>query len=207
MSDLGPITARRCAGNEPFHDQNRELGFDLLDFWRWSASDLVSNATRGVLAEYLVAKAVGAGDGVRQEWAAYDLTTADGVRIEVKSAAYVQSWWQSKPSPIVFRTPKTRAWDAETGQTETQARRQADVYVFALLAHADQTTIDPLDLSQWRFHVLPTRALDERTRSQHSITLPSLRKLAGEPLVFADLGHAIKRAAILQKSGDRPTGD
>jgi hypothetical protein len=31
------------------------------------------------------------------------------------------------------------------------AKRQADVYVFALLAHEDRTTIDPLDLDQWKF--------------------------------------------------------
>ena len=61
-----------------------------------------------------------------------------------------------------------------------ESKRQADVYVFALLAHTDKTTIDPFNLDQWRFYVLPTAALDGRTRSQHSITLRSLEKLGGE---------------------------
>jgi hypothetical protein len=56
-------------------------------------------------------------------------------------------------------------------------QRQADVYVFALLAHREKTTIDPMNVAQWEFYVLPTRVLDSRARSQHSITLRSLQSL------------------------------
>jgi hypothetical protein len=87
MGDLGRIVNKARSGAEPFHDASQDLGFDLLSFWRWSASDIVSNATRGILAEYLVARAVGAAKGVREEWAAYDLLCPDGTTIEVKSAA------------------------------------------------------------------------------------------------------------------------
>ncbi|MFQ5667600.1 MAG: hypothetical protein ACE5I7_14405 [Candidatus Binatia bacterium] len=73
--ELGPIEVKRHQGGESFHSGGHPLGFDLLDFWQWSCSDLVSNATRGILAEYLVAGALeAAGDCVRDEWAAYDLT-------------------------------------------------------------------------------------------------------------------------------------
>ncbi|MDM8523410.1 hypothetical protein QUF80_08570 [Desulfococcaceae bacterium HSG8] len=40
--------------------------------------------------------------------AAYDLETHDGIKIEIKSAAYVQSWHQKDYSKITFRIPKTR---------------------------------------------------------------------------------------------------
>lgn len=73
--DLGPIEVLRRRGDEPFHDGSRNLGPDLTEFWRWSCSDLVSNATRGVLA----AHALGVADRVREEWAAYDLTAADAI--------------------------------------------------------------------------------------------------------------------------------
>lgn len=64
-------------------------------------SDLVSNATRCRLAEYIVARALGISTaGVRDEWAAYDLITPDGIRIEVKSAAYLQSWRQTALSKV-----------------------------------------------------------------------------------------------------------
>ncbi len=59
------------------------------------------------------------------------------------------------------------------------AMREADVYVFALLAHTDKSTIDPLDLDQWQFFVLSRAAICARTRSQYSITLKSLDSLPG----------------------------
>ena len=188
MTDLGRLDVKRRSGDEPFRDGQEPLGFDVLSFWRWSASDLMSNATRGVLAEYLVARATGASpDGVRDEWATHDLTTPAGVKIEVKSAAYIQSWQQARFSTISFLTRKTLS-------SGTVAVRHADVYVFALLAHQEQSTVDPLDLSQWEFYIVPTAVLDGRTRSQHSITLPSLRKLAA-PVGFRDLAAEVDRAA------------
>ena len=60
---------------------------------------------------------------------------------------------------------------------ELTLRRHADVYVFALLAHQDKASVDPLDLAQWKFYVLPTSTLDSRNRSQYSITLKSLSTL------------------------------
>lgn len=199
MDDLGPIEVKRRKGGESFHDHGRDLGFDLMGFWQWSASDLVSNATRGILAEYLVAQALGVADGVREEWAAYDLTTIDGTHVEVKSAAYIQSWHQDHLSPIVFHVPKTRAWNSESNRQSEDIRRQADVYVFAVLANKIQSTLDPLDVSQWEFYVVPTAYLDNRTRSQHSITLPSLRALAGDPIRLAQLNEAVEAAAVVQR--------
>ena len=166
-------------GAEAFHEGGRPLAFTVRDFWVWSVSDLMSNATRGRLAEFVVAKALGIPAGaVRDEWGAYDLVTANGIRIEVKSAAYLQSWQQRKLSNIQFKTKKTLAWDRDTNRQAKVARRQAQVYVFALLAHKDKSTVDPLEMDQWEFYSLPTAALDERKRSQHSITLKSLQKLA-----------------------------
>jgi hypothetical protein len=91
---LGRIYVRRKSGDEPFHAAGRPIGAELGDFWRWAFSDLTSNALRGVLAEYLVARALGADRGARTEWDACDVCAPDGTRIEVKSAAYLQSWSQ-----------------------------------------------------------------------------------------------------------------
>lgn len=202
-NDLGPINIRPRRGDEAFHEGNRDLGFSLADFWQWSCSDLVSNATRGIIAEYLVARAIGVADGVREEWAAYDLTGPDGTRIEVKSAAFIQSWHQERLSPITFRVPKTRAWNRESNRQSEEARRQADVYVFAVLAHKDKPTLDPLDVSQWRFFVVPTAKLDNRKRSQHSITLKSLLALSGEPVMYSGLRDAVLLASSSQNEPAR----
>jgi hypothetical protein len=56
-------------------------------FWRWAYSDFLSNAQRGVLAEYIVGTALNCLKEKRLEWDAHDLVTEDGIKIEVKSAA------------------------------------------------------------------------------------------------------------------------
>lgn len=190
----------RKSGRERFRDGAKELNFDLVSFWQWSASDLLSNTTRGIVAEYLVARALDADpEGVRDEWAAYDLRTKDGVKIEIKSAAYLQSWYQGRLSRISFVIPKTRAWDPSTNRLDDQPARQADVYVFALLAHQDKQTVQPLDVSQWVFYVLPTAVLDGRTRSQHSVTMPTLCKLCERSVGYHDLRAAVAEAAKRQR--------
>ncbi|MGH8604689.1 MAG: hypothetical protein ACREXR_18470 [Gammaproteobacteria bacterium] len=193
MSDeLSRIAPARRIGDEPLHSDGYSLGLTLLDFWRWSSSDLVSNAKRGVLAEFIVASALGIIlDGIRNEWDAFDLITPEGITVEVKSAAFIQSWTQRSHSSIVFRVPKTRAWAADTNVQAKDARRQAQLYVFALLAHQDKTSIDPLNVKQWRFFVLPATVLDARARSQHSITLRGLEALAGAPVSYNALREAV----------------
>ena len=197
MSSFKQLSVNKRSGSEVFHSGNEDLGFNLLSFWQWSSSDVVSNTTRGILAEYIVGRALDCikDDDVRDEWGAYDLMTQSGVRVEVKSAAYIQSWHQSKLSKINFVVPKTFGWNRETNKLDTEKKRQADVYVFALLLHKDKKSINPLDISQWEFYVLPTKVLDQKERRQHSITLASLKKLSASVL-FVDLYQAVEKSAV-----------
>jgi hypothetical protein len=55
----------RKNGAERFHASGRTLPEQLLGFWQWSASDLLENATRGILAEYLAALDLGLAEGAR----------------------------------------------------------------------------------------------------------------------------------------------
>ncbi|MGY1884159.1 hypothetical protein ACI799_02490 [Blastococcus sp. SYSU DS0753] len=64
-------------------------------------SDLRSNTVRSMLAEYL-SRALGATHRPRIEWHAYDVVTSDGLRLEVKSSAYLQAWEQSRLSTVTF---------------------------------------------------------------------------------------------------------
>lgn len=168
--------------------------YTLLDFWRWSASDLVSNATRGQFAEFIVGTAVGLDPkNLRVEWDSYDLETANGIKIEVKSASYIQTWSQRKFSNISFSIKPARHWDAEGGIYRGEPRRHADVYVFCLLKHKDQATLDPLKMEQWEFYILPTCCLDNYKRSQTSITLNSLQGLTA-PITYGELREKIVEA-------------
>ena len=77
---LGPIFVIRKTGEEVFSLDGNPSDFTLMNFWQWSASDLVSNATRGILAEFIVAKALDIVDEVRSEWDPYDLITNDKIK-------------------------------------------------------------------------------------------------------------------------------
>lgn len=67
-------------------------------FWNWAFSDFLSNALRGVLAEYIIAHALDCTEKLRNQWNEYDLETKSDIKIEVKSSAYLQAWSQKKHS-------------------------------------------------------------------------------------------------------------
>jgi hypothetical protein len=113
-----PIKVTRKTGSDRLHRNGKEILVQLVDFWEWFASDLLSNAPRGVLAEFIIASALGLVDNVRSEWNPYDLKTQKRQRIEVKSAAYLQSWFQKELSKIVFSIRPYRKWNSNTGELE-----------------------------------------------------------------------------------------
>lgn len=193
---FGPLAVQRKRGDEPLHNAGTPLGPTLLHFWQWMASDLANNAMRGTLAEFLVATALGAANGTRVEWDAYDIRTPSGLKVEVKSAAYLQSWAQSRPSTISFAIPPTFGWDAEANTVSAERRRQADLYVFALLAHREKATLDPLDVSQWRFFVLPTAVLDARFPTQKTITLSTLLYAGATEVRFDTLRDTVEAMGV-----------
>ena len=193
------FTPKRLSGSEKFHSDGDELDLSLLSFWQWVASDLRSNATRGRLAEYLVARDIGVSHGVRREWLAHDLTTGDGIKVEVKSAAYVQGWTQSRPSQIVFDIRPTLGWDPDTAKFGETRRRQSDVYVFALLQEMDAQKLDPMNVKHWHFFVLATRTLDQSCPLQKTISLQELRALHPREVAFGAIANAISEATAMAK--------
>lgn len=192
---VGRYEPRRLTGEEAL-----SAGVTLRDFWRWIGSDLVGNTTRGLFAEYLVGLAVGAfageeTDGVRNEWGAYDLVTPEGVKVEVKSAAYLQSWRQVRENTPRFGIARTTAWDDTTGTSSEEKARWSHVYVFCLLHHRSKSTLNPLDIGQWSFFVLSTAVLDDRLGEQKSLGLGTLRDLGASEVSFSGIADAVRRAA------------
>ncbi|HJN44597.1 MAG TPA: hypothetical protein QF572_10505 [Vicinamibacterales bacterium] len=170
-TELPRIEMVTKTGDEPFHADRENLPQTLLDYWRWSGSDLVSNAQRGILAEFLVGSALQMTDRVRLERDAYDIRTPSGLKVEVKNSAYIQSWSQTDYSTITFDIAPKKSWDAKEDKSDSVSKRSADVYVFCPLAHRDQNSIDPLNVSQWEFYVAATSVLDERCGEQKTIRL------------------------------------
>lgn len=184
-------TVRRT-GAECFTLGDQTLSVNLTNFWQWSSSDLVGNTARGCLAEYIVAMALGLTAGVRNDWEAYDLEF-NGWKIEVKTSAYLQSWPQQRLSRPVFSVRPARRWNPITGGMSSDVRRHADLYVFCLHHHKEQESLNPRDLTQWTFNVLPTSRLESSTRFKDAKTigLNSLLTLNASKVSFNDLGSCI----------------
>lgn len=197
--DLDAITLNRKTGEEPFRIDKLELNTNLCEFWQWSCSNLLGNSLRGHLAEYIVGLALGCVGKVRQEWDAVDLQwkpeEGGEIRIEVKSAAYLQSWKQEKDSVITFDIAQKRPWYSETNVMETDMVRSADVYVFSLLQHRDKSNVEPMDLAQWTFFAVPTPQIHAKFGTQKSISLGPLTGLHGPPFGFAELKAKVAEAA------------
>lgn len=196
--NLGKKAAELKSGNEHLLFREKRLGNTLLDFWRWSVSDLLSNATRGRFAEFIVATATRIDISIcRDEWSAYDLETPEGIKVEVKSAAFLQSWSQASYSQVSFSIKESQIWDADTNKFSNSRKRHADVYVFCLLNHMDKRTVDPMNLDQWEFYVLPTDLISKKIVGSKSISLSKLRSMV-DSVSYDDLANTIKEC-ILQK--------
>ena len=206
----GPMDSSRRVrlldGTEKFTDDEGRDVASVLDFWSWSSSDLVGNSLRGVLAEFLVGRALGVDPrSVRVEWDAWDMVLTDGTTVEVKSASYWQSWKQSRPSEIRFDVAEHQSWNSETDTFDEEKSRPADVYVFCVLGFRDNPNLDPLDLSEWDFHVVSGATIDNVVGNQKSIGLGQLiSRLEPRHASFAGLADAVAaEAEVTRRSRGR----
>lgn len=196
--NLPSVKATPKSGEENLTFNGENIGYKLINFWQWSTSNILSNATRGKFAEFMVGTAIELDSNtIRDEWSAYDLESKEGVKIEVKSASYIQSWKQKNYSNISFSIKPSKHWDPEIGILRGSEKRHADVYVFCLLKNKDQKNIDPVKLEQWSFFVLPTYRIDGYKRSQRSITINSLSKQVKE-IQYSELKEEISKAYFEQ---------
>jgi hypothetical protein len=183
---LTPSAVKRLTGEEHFTGSQ----LTVADFWRWAFSDLRTNIVRGILAEFLVAQAVADPSPLREAWDNWDVTTASGVKVEVKSSAYLQSWKQRKLSSIVFTGLTGRAWSADTNERASERSLRADVYVFAMHICREPDQYDPLRIEDWRFRVMSAAQLAEH--GVRSVTLGFLDKHAPAHYSLDDLAQAVQ---------------
>lgn len=160
--------------DDPFRTGGEAIGTTAGEFWRWMLGDLRMNTTRGFLAEYLVTRAVGNRDPMRQEWAAFDVLAEDGTRIEMKASGYAQSW-PGREVPITFRfgsVDKAKAWDERQGQdVEIDPDDRVHVWVFAVHeTPRGAPTYDPMNLDEWSFRVVPHMWLRKCSQRQGGLS-------------------------------------
>ncbi|HWJ69171.1 MAG TPA: hypothetical protein VNS79_03880 [Sphingobium sp.] len=150
----------------------------------------MTNVLRGQVAEAIIALAL------EPEWtwcsadySGWDFERADGLRLEVKQSAAMQSWSTGKPSKAIFDVAaRTGHWESGT-QWIAQVGRAAHIYVFAhhgiYADHADHR--DPL---QWQFYVVATRDLPDVKQA----ALSTIRTLTS-PVPITALAGAVRVTA------------
>ena len=80
-------------------------------------------------------------------------------------------------------------------------KRVAHVYVFCLLKHKCQETIDPLNVEQWEFYVVPTSKLDRsKWKDNKRIGFGSLGKLT-KAIPYGELNSEVRTAIRLRQGG------
>ncbi len=173
---------KALTGNEHFYFDDMPLPHLLLDFWSWSASDLLKGTLRGSLAEFIVATAIGEDiTQMHEDRLPYDLEMPRGeetCKIEVKSSSYINAGAKEELSSISFDiAPSRRDALGKKVLSEEEARRASDVYVFCLFTCKDRAAANPLLLDDWNFIVVPTPTLDWSCGGQKTISLRSLLKL------------------------------
>jgi hypothetical protein len=185
---LTPSPTRALDGTERFSGTDATVA----DFWRWAFSDLRDNTTRGILAEFLVARAVGDERGPRAGWDNFDVQAPDGTTIEVKCSAFLQSWTQKRHSDLLFGRLAAREFDAARNEYSVDARVRADVFVFAVQTQREPETYDVLNISHWEFWVIGASTI--RQQAAKSVGINWVRQHATGPLRYSDLADAIYAA-------------
>jgi hypothetical protein len=185
---LEPTPVEPLSGEEPF----KGIDATVIDFWKWGFSDLRTNIVRGILAEFLVARAVGDQTDVRVAWANFDVTMEAGIPVEVKSSGYCQSWKQRRLSQLSFGK-LTGRWTSEDGELGAEPEVRADVFVFAVQTCRDCAQYDALDIAQWEFWVVPATAI--RDHGGRSVGIDFVRRTAGHAVDWPQLRDAVLAAA------------
>ena len=142
----------------PLHDQVVQ---NLNE--RFYSQPLIDNVYRGDYVETLILFALGEGWKQTPEWSSWDLERDDGIRVEVKQSAALQSWHRStgikKPCPSFDIAPRagyyTDSSDAAVwvgiDPEEPDFLRAADLYIFAWHPENNPDIADHRRAEQWEF--------------------------------------------------------
>jgi hypothetical protein len=196
----------------------------LLDFWGWAFSDLCDDDLKGIFAEWLVLRLLNIPSSRRISWANSDIITPAGVRIEVKSTSYWQSWKLLDEAGIERSIPlRSILPESKVRFAGLKARNavgipdsaepltfKSHVYVFALQKEREAELWNAMDLSQWEFYALPASTILDL--GWRSVSLSTLRaeqkKLSGHERLTAETfpeiaGRLIEDAARSLRCGQK----
>jgi hypothetical protein len=168
-----------------------------LEFWQWAMGDLQMNTARGLLVEWLVAKALGDPSPFRVEWGPYDVRAANGTKVEIKATGLLQGWAMkrhSTPEWTFSAVAANKVWSPEVGDdVQVDPQTRVHVWIFALHTATEQEHYAPLDVEPWEFRVMAHRRL--LATGQKSARLSTLDKKWGLKAVgYEQLADAVSEA-------------
>ncbi|WP_336921087.1 hypothetical protein [Aquipuribacter sp. SD81] len=171
-------------------EQLTPAGDRVRDVWAWAFSDNLDPTVRAVVAEYLVARAVGADlSRPRRDSDSWDVVTPDGTTVEVVSAARLDAGGRPRAGTVTWG--RGRGGRAEEPQrSDFGAAARADVYVLCLQTATHREAVDLADRGQWQFHVL---AREEVRHLGATIGLRTVEDRA-PALAWDGLADAVRRA-------------
>ncbi len=164
-------------------------GNTVLDFWSWAFSDILSSRNRGVFAEFLIGAVLGTTENARIEWDVADHIYR-GRKIKVRSASYIQHWFQKKPARIVFPLGRTRQRKIKTSIPGLSLHPKPEIYVFCLFNVKDSNEASVLDMEKWVFYPTQAYLVETRFRRKEALTLRDVRRIA-TPVTILQLRKAI----------------
>lgn len=129
------------------------------------SAPLVNNAFRGMLVEAMLAQVLEPEwRWCSADWASHDFDRADGLKLEVKQSAALQSWHEPRLRPNRGRFDvKARTGRYEGAHWIAEAGRAAQIYIFGWHGLTNPTVADHRDPSQWQFYALKAVDLPEQT--------------------------------------------
>ena len=171
-------------GNEPLQVCGHDISLTINDFWRWAGSDLSNRDTRSIFAKFLVASSLDILSEERNPTRNYDLLwpqqDSPGIRINVRTAAYVQSYRGDLPDRITFSIGR---------------REYCDVYVFCLYKALNPDK-SPLETDLWDFYALCSSELIGIRNGMLFATLPAIISLGAIWCDYYGIGGTIQKAML-----------
>jgi len=195
MNKLLPPVIKQKSGYEFFLNGERDINLCTIDFWRWALSNLTSNQTQKMFAEFIVATALNRHNEVRNENDVFNLETKNGKKVEVLSSSYIQTWSRNGLPNISFTLNPSFGWDAEIPLQSCEGLHLIDMFVFCLLHHRNEHTLNPMNLSQWTFFIIHAQQLEKSLTEKRIITLTELKKLNPIMCGFDNLRRVIESVA------------
>ena len=159
----------------------------VVDFWQWAYGDLMEDTVKGVFAEWIVHKLLGVHSPRRVSWANSDVITPTGVRFEIKSTAFWQSWKLRNERGNIEVKPKhstplddrkirfqgLKARDSTSPAFSDPRTFKSHFYIFAFQNERNPSNWNALDLAQWEFYLVNVTELERLGWA--SISLATLR--------------------------------